>query len=412
MTIARIMLPLVCSVPVLLGCATPANAPQKSAVAMTVQPLLRIRDAAGSARDFYQLGRFYQGQNRFAQAADAYRKALEYHKDDIEARNALATTYSAQGKLNEAIAEFEAILKVTPQLAHLHNNLGYAYYLQNNFGKAIAAFETAIALEPRNQRAYNNLELVYRKQGDVEKARLAFARAADVHSSSAMAGAPVAPAVASAAAASIENIAPSIALKNDAPGIDLQPPPASASLTIGGDAVTLMTASPAVTLPAPPSLAQNVLDSTTWSTKGVLTETNGAISSPVIAAPQAAASVVAGDKKFRLEIANGNGVTGLARKVRATLVQQGLPASHLTNLKPYRTLETTIQYRSGFRDEALRLGRTLIKPPILVSNDRLRSSADVQLVLGKDATSTLALFRTDSGTVKLAKEVVARDDAG
>lgn len=407
MTMARIMLPLVCSVPVLFGCATPANAPQTAAAALTVQPLLRIRDSAGSARDYYQLGRFYQGQNRFAQAADAYRKALEYHKDDIEARNALATTYSAQGKLNEAIAEFEAILKVTPQLAHLHNNLGYAYYLQNNFGKAIAAFETAIALEPRNQRAYNNLELVYRKQGDVEKARLASVRAADVHSSSAIAAAP-----ALAAAGNIASIAPSIALKNETPSIDLQPPVASASVTAGSDSVTLTTANPDFTLPAPASLAQKVLDSTTWSTKGVLTETNGAISTPVIAAPQSADSVVAGDKIFRLEIANGNGVTGLARKVRATLVQQGLPASHLINLKPYRTLETTIQYRSGFRDEALRLSQKLSKPSRLVSNDHLRSSADVQLVLGKDAASTLALFRVDSGTVKLAKEVVARDDAG
>ncbi len=233
MKFARIMLPLVCSVPVLLGCATPANAPQKGAVALTVQPLLRIRDSAGSARDYYQLGRFYQGQNRFAQAAEAYRKALEHHKDNIEARNALATTYSAQGKLNEAIAEFETILKVTPQLAHLHNNLGYAYYLQNNFSKAIAAFETAAALEPNNPRTHNNLGLAYRKMGDVEKARLAFARAAELNSNGAMAVAPVAaiaaPAATRAAAGSIENIAPSIALKNDAPGIDLPAPPASVS---------------------------------------------------------------------------------------------------------------------------------------------------------------------------------------
>ncbi len=138
----------------------------------------------------------------------------------------------------------------------------------------------------------------------------------------------------------------------------------------------------------------------------MLTETNGAISARLLAG-----SAGTDDKVFRLEVANGNGVTGLARKVRATLAQQGLPVSYLSNLKPYRTLETTIQYRSGFRDEALRLGRTLIKPPILVSNDRLRGSADVQLVLGKDATSTMALFRTDSGTVKLAKDVVTRDDA-
>ncbi|WP_035625277.1 LytR C-terminal domain-containing protein [Herminiimonas sp. CN] len=429
MKLVRIMLPLVCSVPVLLGCSAPAVAPTTAATELKVQPLLRIRDSAGSARDFYQLGRFYQGQNRFAQAAEAYRRALEYHKDDIEARNALATTYSAQGRLNEAIAEFETILKVTPQLAHLHNNLGYAYYLQNNFDKAIAAFETAIALEPRNPRAYNNLGLVYRKRGDAEKSRLAFARAADLNSGSAIAGAPPEAVAAPAAAGSIASIAPSIALHNNAPRIDLQPPSSpAAALPPTGEwseasryAPSALTAAspakPASPLLAPASLAQKVLGSITLSTKGLLTETNGAISAaaPVIAVPQENDSVVAVfavDTPFRFEIANGNGITGLARKVRATLVQQGLPTSHLTNLKPYRTLETTIQYRSGFHDAALRLGRTLSKPATLVGNDHLRPGADVQLVLGKDATSTMALFRADIGTVKLAKEVVKQGDAG
>lgn len=411
MKLARIMLPLVCSVPVLLGCSAPAVAPTTAATELKMQPLLRISDSAGSARDFYQLGRFYQGQNRFAQAAEAYRRALEYHKDDIEARNALATTYSAQGKLDEAIAEFEAILKVTPQLAHLHNNLGYTYYLQNNLDKAIAAFETAIALEPRNPRAYNNLGLAYRKLGNTEKSRLAFARAADLNSGSAIADTPPALAAAPAAAGNIASIAPSIAL---------QPPSPPTPLPLAGEgsergrypAFTLTTVSPAATRLEPASLAQKVLGSITSSTKGLLTDSNGAIGSSVTAATQGEESVIAGNTLFRLEIANGNGVTGMARKVRATLVQQGLPASHLTNLKPYRQLTSFIQYRSGFHDQALRLSRTLIRPPVLVSNDRLRSGTDVQLVLGKDATSTMALFRADIGTIKLAKEVVERGDAG
>lgn len=175
-----------------------------------------------------------------------------------------------------------------------------------------------------------------------------------------------------------------------------------------------MAVSTAIPLLAPASLAQKVLGSISLSTKGVLADTNGAISAatPAIAVPQESDSVVAVETPFRFEIANGNGITGLARKVRATLVQQGLPPSRLTNLKPYRTLETTIQYRSGFHDAALRLSRTLSKPATLVGNDHLRSGADVQLVLGKDVTSTMALFRADSDTVKLAREVAKQGEAG
>lgn len=414
MTIARTLLPLVCSVPVLLGCATRANAPQPEA-AMTVEPLLQIRDSAGSARDFYQLGRFYQGQNRFAQAADAYRRALQYHQDNIEVRNALAATYSAQGRLNEAIAEFESMLKVAPQLAHLYNNLGYAYYLQGNFAKAIIAFETATALEPGNPRTYNNLGLAYRKLNDPEKSQLAFAHAAHLrnstNNSSTIASAPAAATTGRAAAANIVNIAdisnsaPSIALTNNAPGIDLPAP-------VAADTPASAAVGPATATAAPAALALTVIGSGNWSTKGVLAKTNGAVSLPVAAAPQSAGSANAGNRNFQLGIANGNGVTGLGRKVRAMLEQQGLPASHLTNLKPYRTQQTTIQYRNGFRDEALRLSRILVKVPTLVSNAHLRNKADVQLVLGKDATSTMALFRTDAGAAKMAKEIAAQGDAG
>ncbi len=419
MKFARIMLPLVCSVPILLGCSTPAVAPgttAATATALKIEPLLRVRDAAGSASDFYQLGRYYQGQNRFAQAADAYRKALEYRKDDIEARNALATAYAAQGKLDQAIAEFEAILKVKPELAHLHNNLGYAYYLQGDFGKAVGAFKTAMALEPRDPRTYNNLGLAYRKMGESEKSRLAFARVVELEHPDTAAGPDVAPSASPppAMAASGKNIAsarPSVALQGQTPSIDLPPLPASVALNPGIDGIARTAADPSQPPVAPYLLAHRGPESIALDAAQERVESQGAaaVQVPVPVSATAAPSPVAPDvaaaaKPYRLEIANGNGVTGLARKVGAKLRLQGLPPAHLVNLKPYREPASSIRYRNGFDAQAQQLGQHLGHAPAVLGNQHLPRGVDVQLVLGKDAMNPVALFGDEPEPAQLARK--------
>lgn len=424
MKLARIMLPLVCSAPILLGCSTPAVAPGTTATALKIEPLLRVRDAAGSASDFYQLGRYYQGQNRFAQAADAYRKALEYRKDDIEARNALASTYAAQGKLEQAIAEFEAILKVKPELAHLHNNLGYAYYLQGDFGKAVDAFKTAMALQPRDPRTYNNLGLAYRKMGESEKSRLAFARVAELEHSAAptspvaAAGTdvvpPVLPALPSpamtASGGNLASVRPSVALQGQTPSIDLPPLPASVALNPGAVGAARSAVDPEQSLAAPYLLAHRGPESIALDAGPQRAASQGAVVLPTVVGPAPAPAmpeVVAAAKPYRLEIANGNGVTGLARKVGARLRRQGLPPAHLVNLKPYREPASSIRYRDGFDVQAQQLGQHLGHAPAVLGNQHLPHGVDVQLVLGRDAMKPVALFGDEPEAAQLARKTAA-----
>lgn len=417
MKFARIMLPLVCSVPILLGCSTPAVAPGTTATALKIEPLLRVRDAAGSASDFYQLGRYYQGQNRFAQAADAYRKALEYRKDDIEARNALATTYAAQGKLDQAIAEFEAILKIKPELARLHNNLGYAYYLQGDFGRAVGAFKTAMALEPRDPRTYNNLGLAYRKMGESEKSRLAFARVAELEHPDTAAGADVVPSASpppatAAGGGNIASVRPSVALQGQTPSIDLPPLPASVALNPGAAGTARTAADPNQPPVAPYLLAHRGPESIALDAGQERAERQSAavvpVPVPATAAPSPAMlDVTAAAKPYRLEIANGNGVTGLARKVGAKLLLQGLPPAHLINLKPYREPASSIRYRDGFDAQAQQLGQHLGHAPAVLGNQHLPRGVDVQLVLGRDAMHPVALFGDEPEPAQLARKTAA-----
>ena len=87
----------------------------------------------------------------------------------------------------------------------------------------------------------------------------------------------------------------------------------------------------------------------------------------------------------RLEVSNGNGVTGMAARVGHWLASQGVkPAVRLTNQRPFQQGETLIQYRKGHEEAARQVARLL---PAEARTAALPSSAlgsDVRVLLGRD----------------------------
>lgn len=364
------LLALACSAPALLSCSLPL--PQ-AASAMRIEPLLRIRNSDSSAGGFYQLGRYYQGQQRYAQAAEAYRSALRQDPGHLDAQSALGAVYALQGQFDAALAEFRLILETAPQRTSILNNLGYTHYLEGNLAAAIKAFEQVIALEPQNRRALNNLALAHQKMGDAEQARQAFSRAAQSPGASG-----TAIVLATAASVSLPPwSATSVALESSAPAVSLAVMPAAAAHES--------------------NLALAPLDHA-----GVLKldRSLGQLHAP--AAPAAADSRSPQGAAFRFEIANGNGVSDFARKTGDKLARNGLPQPQLSNLNAYRQHRTLIQYRAGFHHEALRLSQLLQTPPVLLSASALHKNADVRLILGSDVASKGVLLRSDQAAVHLA----------
>jgi hypothetical protein len=119
---------------------------------------------------------------------------------------------------------------------------------------------------------------------------------------------------------------------------------------------------------------------------------------PVPAAQKAAVAALPKANKVqmaRLEIANGNGVTGMAKRFRSLLGQMGIPVDRLSNDKPYRQVATTIQYSPGFEKQAASLQKALQGKAELAS--RQLQSSDVRLVLGKDAQQSLTAAAEAAG---------------
>ena len=92
----------------------------------------------------------------------------------------------------------------------------------------------------------------------------------------------------------------------------------------------------------------------------------------------------------RLEIANGNGVAGMAKRIKQVLGRQGIPVSRMTNARPYRQAATTIEYRLGHQQHAEQLRAALHEPALLLAAANLPPQSDVRLVLGRDAVLRLA----------------------
>jgi tetratricopeptide (TPR) repeat protein len=127
---------------------------------------------------------------------------------------------------------------------------------------------------------------------------------------------------------------------------------------------------------------------------------------PVVAvAPKPAVQAVPKAEKVRmarLEVSNGNGVTGMARRFRSLLGQMGIPVDRLSNDKPYKQVATTIQYSPGFEKQAASLQKALQGKAQLTSKQL--AASDVRLVLGKDARVSLTAATEAAGLSLVAMQ--------
>lgn len=430
----------------LSGCAgTPSESRN-----WTIEPFQTVHHATNRPDGYYRLGRFYQGQNRFDLAAEAYQKALAIDPTFSEARNGLGTIYAAQGKYDQALAEFNAVIAAAPGSAHLYNNLGYLRFLQGNYADAVAAFTQATVLDPTDQKARNNLGMALAKRDEPMKSNHAVAHAienttptqphADIDSNHVASGnqdnrmaAPSAPpevrsvSIHTAAINPERNVvgrqdadktradkAATLARPTFHPPFAVLAPPNPKAMT-----VVLTSGSPRTTIekstgiqakaleknPSPvsnrilqPNSAAHVMVAEKTASKAQLVMTPPMVialkEAPIKAVPSGVtrSASTPGMRNFFFEVSNGNGIKKLAARFNSVLSAKGLPQASLTDQKPYNQAHTVIQYRKGYLFEAARLGRHLRgiqHLAFIVESKDLPPHTDVRLILGKDASNKL-----------------------
>ena len=82
-----------------------------------------------------------------------------------------------QNRFEEAIAQWEEIVRKNPNLAEIHYNLGNAYAHQSESESAIEALKRALSIDPTLLEAYNKLGVICYKQGNLELAAASWKQA-------------------------------------------------------------------------------------------------------------------------------------------------------------------------------------------------------------------------------------------
>jgi Flp pilus assembly protein TadD len=377
-----------------LAAPTTVPSPNAENTELAIQPVMRVRHSADqSAATFYQLGKYHLERGNLDFARSAYEASITLDGQQMEARNALAALDATQGKLDSAKALLIQIVADFPEAAHPHNNLGYVYYLQSDFEAAQKTLQRAIALDAGNERARNNLNAV----------NIALARLENRDTVALMTTMlpPTAQTSEPAPVATAFEIAPTASIVTHTQGLAIISPPLEPQTRM--EVVEIV-----------PYVFELKLRHANNTQLSALKLEQQVPASPVAAVlatvmpvlPDATTSAKPA-KAYRIEVANGNGVTGMAKRISSVLGRQGISVSRLSNELPYKQLETKIHYRAGFESAATNLKNALKGHAVAVLTPTLSANSDVRLVLGKDAIAHMALIEGTSSDTVLAMSTLA-----
>ena len=113
------------------------------------------------------LSSVYNRKGLYDQAIASLKLAINLSNSDpgfALARLNLGELYGKTGKIENAVTEWEAALKIDPSLLPAYFNLGTAYMVTDKFELAVRAFKHCLKLNSRYEPALFNLAKVYQKQ--------------------------------------------------------------------------------------------------------------------------------------------------------------------------------------------------------------------------------------------------------
>jgi len=337
---------------ILVGCST------TDSKLWQVAPNYRISNTGASAEMGYTaLARKYEGERRWPEAIIAWRKAAAAAPQDAEILNALGLAEARQGRFANAIATLRRALALSPQRVQFLNNLGYALLLDGRSLEAKEILSQALVLKP-----------------DYPLARINFSRAEQAIV-----------------------ITQTVVTASKKPDSILDPPAPTETANIRGltAGATVLQTEPNVgvleirleglaktTLPAP---------SMALTTQPVVV---AKVTPPVPPAVPVKSESTTHDHAT-IEIANGNGVPGMAVWLNGWMQGHGLRrASFLRNERPFATATTVVLYRPGFLKNAQELAKRMPQHIKVAPEPGGPVDADLRVVLGHDFRSATPCQRS------------------
>ena len=130
----------------------------------------RVAMGRASRDDRLALARLYIEVQRLPDAIGLLRGIIAASGPHADARRALASALAASGDGDAAIAEYQQVLRLTPDSAEAHNDLGLLLLARGDLAGAAASFQRAAEVDPGSAAAFHNLGLVHGARGEATAA--------------------------------------------------------------------------------------------------------------------------------------------------------------------------------------------------------------------------------------------------
>lgn len=328
---------------------------------------------AKTVDDYLYMAKVYEDKKNHEMAIVAYQKALLIEPNNTKVITGLATGYAAQNLLTVAVPLFEKVVALEANAKH-YSNLGYAYYLNQQYEEAKRVLNQAVLMDPDYQQAKHNLALVD-VNFSAEKEAQVLAEKNKV--------------VDYVTVNTVETNQPSsIVVLNDDSGYIQQSSSGIYELYF-----------PKHVEVSPIAVKSSVINETNVTSSNNIDNSqqiDAAISGgitfkhvPVVSklfdlATTGVLSLQLSSNSKYTEVINGNGLKGIAKTVSEKLKERGIENIRVGDAKRFNLAKTHIQYRTGYRDDAVNLNHHLLNRPYLLRNDNLPTDVNIRLVLGRD----------------------------
>ncbi len=117
-------------------------------------------------RPHLALGELYLQHHETSDAIDEFTQALRFNPDSVEAQIGLAGAYQDAGDLSSAQKIWEALAKKNPRSAEAQEAIAELLASQKLYQQAIAQYQKVLRLSPNSALAHNNLGWLYATADD------------------------------------------------------------------------------------------------------------------------------------------------------------------------------------------------------------------------------------------------------
>ncbi|MGA2788480.1 MAG: tetratricopeptide repeat protein [Verrucomicrobiota bacterium] len=130
---------------------------------------------------YYNLGLVYFQQGRLDEAIVQYQKVLQINPVETDALNNLGSVFLQQGRLDKAVAHYQKALAINPDSAETHYDLANALFQQGRTDDAMAHYQKALAINPDSAMAHYNLGNAFLQQGRLDEAMAQYQKALTIN---------------------------------------------------------------------------------------------------------------------------------------------------------------------------------------------------------------------------------------